>query len=243
MRTVSGARPRRFQWVHASVIAVCAAACLASCDSSSSSSAPNASDTSNLEQALATSFCTYHARCCGGGAGGAGSPDGGGGAGGAGPVIACDSSGLGGAAATCSERALLGVQQQLALVATAFDEGLLTINDTVATACAAAYGSRACSASAPATFPDVEAALADPACSGLFTGYVPLAERCDMTAECVSGTYCLSQSTGEPISSLEGGGTLGVCFDYAGAGAACNTDADCASTLTCSTATFTCAAP
>ena len=46
-------------------------------------------------------------------------------------------------------------------------------------------------------------------------------------------SYCLAQETGQRITSLSGGGTLGVCFPYQQAGQACNTTADCAPPLTC----------
>ena len=34
--------------------------------------------------------------------------------------------------------------------------------------------------------PDVQTAIDDPLCAGLFIGYIPVNERCDMSAECIS---------------------------------------------------------
>jgi hypothetical protein len=129
---------------------------------------------------------------------------------------------------------------QLALVTTAFNEGLLTIDPTNATSCVNAYASTSCTALAGQTEPDVQAALDAPACANLFTGFIPVGERCDMTDECVSGSYCLSQGTGQNVTSITGSGTLGVCFAFQAMGAACNTTNDCQPPLACNATTLTC---
>ena len=145
-----------------------------------------------------------------------------------------------GGPSTCLERATLSANQQLALVTTAFGEGLLTIDPTIATTCVDAYASTSCAALAGQTEPDVQAALDNPACAGLFTGYIPVGERCDMTEECVGGAYCLSQGTGQNVTSIAGSGTLGVCFPFQGMGGACNTTDDCLPPLACNATTLTC---
>jgi hypothetical protein len=146
----------------------------------------------------------------------------------------------GGMMSTCVERATLATSQQLALVTTAFGEGLLTIDPTVATTCVDAYASSSCAALAGQTEPDVQAALDNPVCAKLFIGYIPAGERCDMTAECVSGSYCLSQGNGQNVTSIAGAGTLGVCFPFQGMAGACNMTDDCLPPLTCNAATLTC---
>jgi hypothetical protein len=144
-----------------------------------------------------------------------------------------------GGASTCLERATLSANQQLALVSTAFSEGLLTISPTIATTCVAAYASN-CAALAGQSVPDVQAALDNPACATLFTGYIPVNERCDMTAECVGGSYCLSQGTGQNATAIAGSGTLGVCFPFQGMNGACDTTPDCLPPLTCNATTLVC---
>jgi hypothetical protein len=129
---------------------------------------------------------------------------------------------------------------QLALVTTAFSEGLLTIDPTIATSCVSAYASSSCASLAGQAVPDVQAALDASACTNLFTGYIPAGERCDMSAECVSGAYCLSQGTGQNVTSIAGSGTLGICFPFQGMGGACNTSEDCQPPLTCNATTLTC---
>jgi len=145
-----------------------------------------------------------------------------------------------GGSSTCLERATLSATQQLALVSTAFSEGLLTINSEVASACVAAYGSLSCTALGGQSVPDVQAALDNPACANLFTGYIPVGERCDLTYECVAGSYCLSQGNGQNVTSVGGSGTLGVCFLFQATGDACNTTDDCLPPLTCNPTTLTC---
>jgi hypothetical protein len=145
-----------------------------------------------------------------------------------------------GGSSTCLDRATLSANMQLALVTTAFDEGLLTVDPTIATNCVNAYASTSCAALAGQTEPDVQAALDAPACANLFTGFIPVAERCDMTDECVSGSYCLSQGTGQNVTSIAGSGTLGICFPFQTMGAACNTTDDCLPPLTCNATTLTC---
>jgi hypothetical protein len=185
-----------------------------------------------LSQELAQAFCAWQA-CCGSGA--TTSTDGGqiSDAGGACPTATAD----GGAPAECVARAELVAEQQLALLATAYSEGLVTIDRTISKACAAAYQARTCGGAVEL---NVDDALSGSACAGLFTGYIPVGERCDMTAECVSGTYCLAQGTAKPITSITGAGSLGVCFPYQPAGSTCNTSQDCAPPLACNPATFVC---
>jgi hypothetical protein len=144
------------------------------------------------------------------------------------------------ASSSCQARALFAIEQQLALITTAAAEGLVAITSaTAATACVAAYQNSPCAGASPPV-PDVQQAVGS--CSGLFTGYIPLGERCDMTAECVAGAYCLSQGTGDNVISLGGSGSLGVCFAYQEAGGPCNRSSDCDPSLglTCDAATLTC---
>ena len=183
---------------------------------------------------LANSFCAAQAACCGV-AGGATD-------GSAAGTTSCtaDAGMVDGGPSDCVARATLSAKQQLALVETAFTEGLLTVDPTVSTACVQAYQSVGCPAVAGKTEPDVQAALDNPVCAKLFTGYIPVNNRCDMTAECVVDTFCLSQGTGQNVTSITGSGTLGTCFPYQMMGAACNTTDDCLPPLACSATTLTC---
>ncbi|MFL5308520.1 MAG: hypothetical protein ACJ8F1_25130 [Polyangia bacterium] len=181
-----------------------------------------------LSQKLAQAYCARQAACCTSAPDGGATPDGG-------VTVPCTAIGTDAGAAECLARAQLAADQQLALVGTAYAEGLVGINTTIVADCVAAYQGRACDAVL-----DVDQALSDPACAGLFTGNIPIGERCDTTLECVATSYCLAQETGQHISSLAGGGTLGVCFPYQQAGKACNTTADCAPPLTCAPATGVC---
>jgi hypothetical protein len=201
--------------------------------------------TGALASQLASAFCAAQATCCGAPAGAA-TPDGstnrdGGTSAGTG---ACgtnsDAATSDGGPSTCVERATLAANQQLALVATASGEGLLTINETIASTCVDAYAHSSCAELAGQAVPDVQAALDAPACTNLFTGYIPVGNRCDMSQECVSGTYCLSQGTGQNASALAGSGTLGICFPFQGMNGACNTTDDCLPPLTCGATTLTC---
>ena len=177
-----------------------------------------------LASGLASAFCTA--------AGGCGlNPDA------SAPTVSAPD---GGSSSTCLQRATLSAQRQLALVATAFSEGLLTINPAISTTCVNAYASTSCAALGGQSEPDVQSALDDPACVNLFTGYIPVGERCDMTDECVAGSYCLSQGTGLNATSITGSGTLGICFLYQGTGGACDTTQDCLPPLTCNATTLTC---
>jgi hypothetical protein len=185
---------------------------------------PTPGTTDALASDLATAFCAAAAGC-------GVNPD---------ASVPAAASVPDGGTSTCVERATLSAQQQLALVGTAFSEGLLTINPTVATQCTTAYAATSCAALAGQTEPDVQAALDNPICANLFTGYIPAGERCDMTEECVAGSYCLSQGTGLNATSIAGSGTLGVCFAYQGMGAACDTTQDCLPPLTCNVTTLTC---
>ena len=199
--------------------------------------------TAALASQLATAFCG----CCGTSAGTL-TPDGSASADGGAAGTTTGSCGVGtstsaadGGPSTCVERATLSANRQLALVTTAFSEGLLTIDPTVAEACGTAYGSgSSCAALAGQTEPDVQAALDNPVCAKLFTGYIPVNERCDMTEECVSGAYCLSQGNGQNVTSIAGSGTLGVCFPFQGMNGACNTTEDCLPPFACNATTFTC---
>lgn len=145
-----------------------------------------------------------------------------------------------GGSSSCLERASLSANQQLALVTTAFSEGLLTISPTIATNCVNAYATTSCAALAGQTEPDVQVALDNPVCANLFTGYIPVGERCDMSEECVAGSYCLSQGTGQNANAIAGSGTLGVCFRYQGMDGACDTTQDCLPPLACNATTLTC---
>jgi hypothetical protein len=200
-------------------------ASLAGCSTSASgttTTTPGSPD--DLASQLAMAFCTATAAC------------------GVSPDAAVTSTSVpdGGGPSTCLDRATLSANMQLALVSTAFNEGLLTINAGIASSCVSAYAALGCSALAGQTEPAVQTALDDPACSNLFTGYIPVGERCDMSQECVSGSYCLSQGTGQNVTSIAGSGTLGICFQFQGMGAACNTTEDCLPPLTCSATTLTC---
>jgi len=140
---------------------------------------------------------------------------------------------------TCLDRATLAADQQLALVNTSFGEGLLTINAAIETNCVEAY-KMTLTCPTLGSVPDVQAALDQTACAGLFIGYIPLGERCDMSAECVSGSFCRSQGTGQPATAIAGSGTLGVCFAYVQIDGACNTTDDCLPPLTCNPTTLVC---
>ena len=145
-----------------------------------------------------------------------------------------------GGPSSCVQRSTLAANQQLALVTTAFSEGLLTISESAAKTCVDAYASSSCAALAGQSVPDVQMALDNPACADLFTGYIPVGERCDMTDECVGGAYCLSQGTGQNVTSIAGSGTLGVCFPFQVMDGACNTTDDCLPPLACNATTLTC---
>src|SRR5690348_4258625 len=203
-------------------------ALLLACSASSGAGTTTTGTPQDLASTLASAFCQKEAMCSGTPAP---PPDG-----------AVDAGGDAGATTGvpgCLARASLATSQQLALVATAFAEGLLTINPTVESTCTMAYGSSLMCATL-GTEPNVQAALDDPMCAALFTGYIPLGERCDMSAECVSGSYCRSQGTGQPATAIAGSGTLAVCFAYQQATDACNTTEDCLPPLTCNPSTLVC---
>jgi len=216
---------------------------LVGCTSGAASTTVVPGSTTALASQLAQAFCAAQAACCGSPASG---PDGsmkqdGGGAGTTnGCGVNANPSAPDGGSSTCVERATLSADQQLALVTTAVGEGLLTLDPTTATNCVNAYAATSCAALAGQTEPNVQAALDNPACATLFTGYIPVGERCDMTAECVSDAYCLSQGTGQNVTSIAGSGTLGVCFPFVAMGGACNTTDDCLPPLACSATTLTC---
>lgn len=203
---------------------------LLGCTSGAQSTTVVPGTTVALATQLATAFCAAQLKGGCGVSSDASAPDG----------SFTDTSVPDGGASTCLERAKLSANQQLALVSTAFSEGLLTISPAIATTCVAAYAGSNCATRAGQSAPDVQAALDDPACANLFTGYIPVGERCDMTAECVAGSYCLSQGTGQNASAIAGSGTLGVCFGFQGMGGACDTTQDCLPPLTCNATTLVC---
>jgi hypothetical protein len=177
-----------------------------------------------------------------GDAAGAGSPAAGGSCPADGGTVARDASTGTDAGSSCQSRALYAISEQLALVSTAAAEGLLAISPTAATACIAAYQSSPCNGK-QSTLPSVQDALAG--CGGLFVGYIPVGERCDTTAECSTGSFCLAQGTSQNVTSIAGSSSLGVCFPYEETGQACNTSNDCDPSLglVCSTATLRCELP
>jgi hypothetical protein len=236
---------RNLSWGRGSVtfLALLSAGLLGCTASGAGSTTPIPGTTDALASQLAMAFCG----CCGTSAGtptldGSASTDGGATGTTTGACGVGASSGVtDGGPSTCLERATLSANRQLALVATAFGEGLLTIDPTVAMECVTAYGSgSSCTALAGQTEPDVQAALDNPVCANLFIGYIPVNERCDMTAECVSGAYCLSQGNGQNVTSIAGSGTLGVCFAFQPMNGACNTTEDCLPPLACNPTTLTC---
>jgi hypothetical protein len=209
-------RPCSFRQAAAVCLPACLAVCLfglaVGCDAENTSSGATTVSVSTLVADLATAFCT---RCA-------------------------TTGGTSATASPCSARASVAIREQLALVATAVDEGLISIGATPEMTCISDYMMSACEAPPPAT-PNVQTALAG--CSGLLTGYVPAGERCDMSAECVAQSFCLSQGASpQNVTSLSGSGTLGVCFAYQEQGAPCNATADCdpGPPLTCDPTTLTC---
>jgi hypothetical protein len=212
---------------------------------SSGATTPIPGTTTALASDLAQAFCTAQAACCGSPAGttvpdGSTNRDGGATVGPGTCSGGSEAAGSDGGPSSCDDRATLSANQQLALVTTAFGEGLLTINPTIATSCVSAYAATSCTALAGQTEPDIQAALDNPACDNLFLGNIPVGERCDMTQECVTGAYCLSQGTGQNVTSIAGSGTLGVCFPFQGMDGACNTTDDCLPPLACNATTLTC---
>jgi hypothetical protein len=215
---------------------------LVGCTSGAASTTTVPGTTTSLASQLAMAFCAAQSACCGSPTG---TPDGSlNQDGGAGTTSGCgvnaNPSGPDGGPSTCLERATLSPTQQLALVSAAFGEGLLTIDPTTATTCVNAYATTSCAVLAGQTEPDVQAALDNPVCATLFIGYIPVGERCDMTAECTANSYCLSQGTGQNVTSIAGSGTLGICFLFVTMDGACNTTDDCLPPLTCNATTLTC---
>lgn len=209
------------------------------CTSNTTSSGTVVGSNGTLSHQLADAYCRRLAACCAGTtlpATDAGAGD----AGAAGVTVPCSAAASpdGGASATCVARAELSANQQLALIGTAYGEGLVSVSSAVASTCTAAYEARACGTGSADL--NVEEALGDPACAGLFIGNIPVGERCDTTIECVSTAFCQSQGTQQPITSLSGAGTLGVCFPYQQAGKSCNATADCQPPLTCGATTSVC---
>lgn len=219
----------------------------AGCDSGTGTPVATITSLSGFTVGLAQAFCARQA-CCGNSTQGldASVTDDGGGVttdAGSTPGGSCsaDAGTAPDASSSCEARAAVAIAQQLALVSTAVTEGLVAINASSATSCVAGYQARPCSG-AQTSAPDVQDAVS--ACGGLFTGYIPVGERCDMTPECVSGSYCLSQGTGQNLSSIAGSGSLGVCFPFQAQGQACNSSSDCNPVgLTCDPVSFTCELP
>lgn len=205
-------------------------ASLLGCTSGNSGNQGSTITPDSLAVGLANAFCNAQAAC----GTGAALPDGG--TSDAGPAAGATDGG----SATCVGRATLSAEQQLSLVSTAFNEGLLTIDPATSTACASAYASTSCAELSGRDGPDVQAAVEDSVCATLFVGYIPVGERCDMTAECTAGSYCLSQGTGQQVSSILGSGSLGTCFPLQGMGSFCNASSDCLSPFICNPTTFTC---
>src|SRR3954451_623617 len=132
-----------------------------------------------LASDLATAFCTAQAACCGSPSGttvpdGSTNRDGGATVGAGTCGSATDAAATDGGTSPCVERATLAANQQLALVTTAFGEGLLTLNGEIAPTCVQAYASSSCADLAGQAVPDVQLALDNSACANLFTGYIPV---------------------------------------------------------------------
>src|SRR5450432_1174543 len=215
---------------------------LLGCESGSSAPVSTMTTTGVLATQLAQAFCARQA-CCGlsdaAVPADAGSVDAGSSCSGA---TAADAS-AGHGASSCEARALVAITEQLALVSTAAAEGLLAIDPSVADSCIAAYHGRPCDGSEGA-IPNVQNDVGG--CGGLFIGYIPVGERCDMTPECVAHSFCLAQGTGQNVTSIAGSASLGVCFPFEQTGQACNSSNDCDPSgdgLVCYASTLTCEAP
>ena len=201
------------------------------CGSTGSGNTNTIGTPADLASTLASTFCQVEAACSGAtGPAPDGAVDG---------ATDAGTTTVGTPVSTCLERATLATSQQLALVATAFGEGLLTINPGAEAGCATVY-KMSLTCTTLGSVPNVQAALDQPACAGIFTGYIPVGERCDMSAECVSGSFCRSQGTGQPATAIAGSGTLGVCFAYQQVSDPCNTTDDCAPPLACNPTTLLC---
>jgi hypothetical protein len=215
---------------------------LLGCESGSGTPVSTITDTGSLATQLAQAFCARQA-CCGlpsdaAVPADAGSADAGSSCSGA----AAPDASAGNGGSSCEARALVAITEQLALVATAAAEGLLVLDSTVANTCIAAYQGGPCDGSERA-IPNVQIDLGS--CDGLFIGYIPVGERCDMTPECVAHSFCLAQGTGQNVTSLGGSASLGVCFPFEQTGQACNSSNDCdpSAGLSCDTGTLTCEVP
>jgi hypothetical protein len=218
---------------------------LVACTSGTEAPASGPGTPLGLASELASAFCTAQAACCGSPVGttvpdGSTNRDGGAALGAGACGAATDAAATDGGPSTCVERGTLAASQQLAVVAVAFSEGLLTIKPDVAATCVQAYSRSSCADLAGQAAPDVQAALDSPACADLFTGYIPVNQRCDMTAECISGAYCLSQGTGQTTTAMAGSGTPGICYPFQRMGDPCNTSGDCLPPLSCAATTLTC---
>jgi hypothetical protein len=225
------------------------------CDSGNGTGTTTTTTTETLVTGLAQAFCSRQV-CCSGSAGAsidasvpadvdAGTTDAGsvGSVDAAANVCQADAGAAPGAdgGSSCVDRASVAFSEQLALVATAVSEGLMVINAGAATSCFATYQDLRCN-DLQSTLPDAQAALGG--CGGLFTGLIPFGERCDMSAECIPHFFCLSQGTGQNVSSLLGSGSLGTCYPYGQATDVCNTSSDCdpSASLICDPVTFRCVA-
>jgi hypothetical protein len=229
---------------------------LVGCDSGNGTSSTTTTTTETLVTGLAQAFCSRQV-CCSGSTGAsidasvpadvdAGTKDAGSvGAVDAAPnVCSADAGAAPGAdgGSSCEDRASVAFSEQLALVATAVSEGLMVINAGAASSCFATYQDLRCS-DLQSTLPDAQVVLGG--CGGLFTGLIPFGERCDMSAECIPHFFCLSQGTGQNVSSLLGSGSLGTCYPYEQVNQACNTSADCdpSGPLVCDPVKLICVAP
>src|SRR5436309_1119148 len=109
----------------------------------------------SLSKKLAEAYCAREAACCTSASAatdaGAG-PDGG-------PTVPCPATDGDAGTAKCLDHAQLAADQQLALIGTAYAEGLIAISSAVVAACVDAYKNRACD---PAV--NIDQALSDSAC-------------------------------------------------------------------------------
>lgn len=225
----------RLFWLGSTPLAL--AGLLLGCESGSSTPYSTITDPVSLATQLAQAFCARQACCAHPGDAGA-VADAGSSCSGATPP---DASAVDGGS-SCEARALVAITEQLALVSTAAAEGLLVLDPTAANTCIAAYQGGPCDGS-EGTIPNVQADLGS--CDGLFIGYIPVGERCDMTPECVAHSFCVAQGTGQNVTSLGGSASLGVCFPFEQKGQACNSSNDCDPSgggLTCDASTLTCEA-
>jgi hypothetical protein len=181
----------------------------------------------DLGAAITAAFCAWQFRCCT-----------------AVEITALEANAYRTEAACAGSGVAVAVRDQLALAGDAVANGLLTLDPAAASACVDAYRRRPClgpQSGPPAAEPDVSAVVAG--CPGLFVGQIPVGLRCDMTAECVSGSRCVaSTALGGAAASPP---SFGVCEPYRALGESCNDSSDCdpAGGLYCRDLDRTCAAP